>query len=152
MDWTNPLHFCCCSHQQGVQFVDVREPWEHEEANLGPKFKLLPLSQASVWMSTVTKDLDPTKHTVCLCHHGVRSMQMATFLSNQGFEQVSGFFLACSVDRGCSLVSALSFQGISDLHRFTINTICCLFGTQVSNVVGGIDAYSKGVDSSVPEY
>jgi rhodanese-related sulfurtransferase len=34
---------------QGVQFIDVREPWEFEEANLGPQFKLLPLSEANKW-------------------------------------------------------------------------------------------------------
>ena len=31
-----------------VQFVDVREGWEFEEANL-PYFRLFPLSQASEW-------------------------------------------------------------------------------------------------------
>ncbi|KAF5839900.1 parvulin-type peptidyl-prolyl cis-trans isomerase [Dunaliella salina] len=95
--------------EEGIQFIDVREEWEHEEANLGPRFKLMPLSQASKWIPTVTQELDPSKHTVCLCHHGIRSMQMSNFLVQQGFQQVS-------------------------------------------NVVGGIDAYSKNVDPSVPEY
>jgi hypothetical protein len=39
-------------------------------------------------MATVAQDLDPSKHTVCLCHHGIRSMQMGSYLTKQGFEQV----------------------------------------------------------------
>jgi len=49
---TNLRNFCAHDYFQGVQFVDVREPWEHEEANLGPKFKLMPLSQANSWCET----------------------------------------------------------------------------------------------------
>lgn len=29
--------------------------------------------------------LDPDRPTVCLCHHGVRSLQVALFLERQGF-------------------------------------------------------------------
>jgi rhodanese-related sulfurtransferase len=32
--------------------------------------------------------LDPERSTVCLCHHGARSMQVALYLENQGFSDV----------------------------------------------------------------
>jgi hypothetical protein len=56
--------------------VDVREPWEYDTAKL-PHFKLFPLSQASSWAANIEDQLDPEKETVVLCHHGMRSMQMA---------------------------------------------------------------------------
>ena len=54
--------------------------------------------------------LDPARPTVCLCHHGVRSGQVAQWL--------------------------VGTAGFSD----------------VRNVMGGIDAYSRGVDPAVPQY
>jgi rhodanese-related sulfurtransferase len=59
-----------------VQFVDVREQWEYDTAKL-PNFKLFPLSQASNWAQTIGDQLDPDTETIVLCHHGMRSMQMA---------------------------------------------------------------------------
>jgi hypothetical protein len=59
-----------------VQFVDVREPWEHSTAKL-PHFKLFPLSDSGSWAPTIDDTLDPQTETVVLCHHGMRSMQMA---------------------------------------------------------------------------
>lgn len=56
--------------------MDVREPWEHDTAKL-PHFKLFPLSQASAWAANIEDQLDPDTETVVLCHHGMRSMQMA---------------------------------------------------------------------------
>jgi rhodanese-related sulfurtransferase len=60
-----------------VQFIDVREQWEADTASL-PRFKLLPMSQASSWAPTVAEDLDPHAETVVMCHAGVRSMNAAT--------------------------------------------------------------------------
>eukprot|EP00899_Mesostigma_viride_P000143 jgi/Mesvir1/10129/Mv06762-RA.1 len=91
-----------------VQLVDVREPAEEDLASL-PGFRLMPLSQFSSWGGKVVTELDPTKKTVVLCHHGVRSMQVSQFLVSMGFESVY-------------------------------------------NVSGGIDAYSRVVDSRVPLY
>lgn len=67
------LHKQC----EEVQFIDVREPGEHQTAHL-PHFKLMPLSQASSWAPTVAEDLNPQAETVVLCHHGMRSMNAAT--------------------------------------------------------------------------
>ena len=35
------------------------------------------------WAQSVHEDMDPNKETVLLCHHGVRSMQVAGFLAAQ---------------------------------------------------------------------
>jgi len=73
---------------EDVQFVDVREDWEFATAKL-PHFKLYPLSRFSEWGSTISQELEPSKETVVLCHHGVRSMQMSTYLVSEcGFTDV----------------------------------------------------------------
>jgi rhodanese-related sulfurtransferase len=56
--------------------VDVREAGEFEAARL-PGFSLLPLSLSEEWSQDITQRLDPSKDTIVLCHHGVRSMQMS---------------------------------------------------------------------------
>jgi len=73
---------------EDVQLIDVREPWEEETASL-PFFRLFPLSKLQVWGPSIAEQLDPSRETLVLCHHGVRSMQVATFLvSNAGFTNV----------------------------------------------------------------
>ncbi len=72
------------------QIIDVREPSELEVAKLKDSDVInLPLSQAGEWGEKVVNGeaLDSSKPTICLCHHGVRSMKVATFLSklNQHF-------------------------------------------------------------------
>jgi rhodanese-related sulfurtransferase len=54
-------------------------------------------------------ELDAAQPVLSLCHHGMRSLQVAAFLERQGFEQVF-------------------------------------------NIAGGIDAWSRQVDASVPLY
>jgi rhodanese-related sulfurtransferase len=51
----------------------------------------LPLSTSEKWAPEIQagKLLDSSKPTICLCHHGMRSMRVATFLvQNAAFEQV----------------------------------------------------------------
>lgn len=65
------------------QILDVREKHELGEAAIpGSDVINLPLSEANGWSQDVLtgKLLDPEKPTLCLCHHGVRSMQVASFL------------------------------------------------------------------------
>lgn len=65
------------------QIVDVREKLELAEAWIpGKDIINLPLSNADEWCGEVIdgKILDPKKPTLCLCHHGMRSMQVASFL------------------------------------------------------------------------
>lgn len=72
---------------EDVQFIDVREEREEQLASL-PHFKLLPLSKFESWSTQVHTLLDQEKETVCLCHHGVRSMQASQWLLQQGFTNV----------------------------------------------------------------
>jgi len=57
----------------------------------GAGFLNLPLSQFPTWRAQVLSGelLDKSKKTVVICHHGGRSMQVASFLTSQaGFESV----------------------------------------------------------------
>ena len=63
--------------------LDVREPWEVEIANL-PGAVAIPMGR----IVAESGRLDPDRSTVCVCHHGARSMQVAMFLERQGFSDV----------------------------------------------------------------
>ena len=63
--------------------LDVREPWELEIASL-PGVVAIPMAAIPRSLDR----LDPERTTVCLCHHGARSMQVAMFLEHQGFSDV----------------------------------------------------------------
>ena len=84
--------------------LDVREEWEFELACL-PDSQHLPLGELPAGLHR----LDPQRPVVCICHHGVRSLQAARLLMHQGF-------------------------------------------AQVHDLSGGIDAWSREVDPSVPRY
>lgn len=84
--------------------VDVREPWEHEIARIEGAV-LIPMGEIPARLN----DFDPDREVVVVCHHGVRSAQIASLLASAGIKQVS-------------------------------------------NLAGGIDAWSREVDPSVPRY
>ena len=70
---------------EGDQFVllDVREPWEFDVCHI-PGSVNVPMSR----IVNSTGELNKKSVTVVICHHGVRSYQVAGFLENTGFEQV----------------------------------------------------------------
>uniref|UniRef100_A0ACD5YYJ2 Uncharacterized protein n=1 Tax=Avena sativa TaxID=4498 RepID=A0ACD5YYJ2_AVESA len=70
-----------------AQLIDVREPDEVEKASL-PGFKVLPLRQFGTWGPVMADEYDPQKDTYVLCHHGMRSMQVAKWLQSQGFQKI----------------------------------------------------------------
>ncbi|KAK3128081.1 hypothetical protein QOZ80_7AG0582360 [Eleusine coracana subsp. coracana] len=70
-----------------VQLIDVREPDEVAKSSL-PGFKVLPLRQFGTWGPVMTDEFNPEKDTYVLCHHGMRSMQVAKWLQSQGFRKV----------------------------------------------------------------
>ncbi|OAY57962.1 rhodanese-like/PpiC domain-containing protein 12, chloroplastic [Manihot esculenta] len=70
-----------------VQLIDVREPDEVAKASL-PGFEVLPLRQFGSWGPEITTKLDPQKDTYLMCHHGMRSLQVAKWLQTQGFRRV----------------------------------------------------------------
>lgn len=88
--------------------LDVREPWELQTASVAATgFELLAIPMASI--PNQLANLDPARPVACLCHHGVRSLRVAAYLAQQGFENVS-------------------------------------------NITGGIDAWSHEFDPLVPLY
>jgi rhodanese-related sulfurtransferase len=63
--------------------VDVREPWEIATASLTGTLNI-PMGDIP---SRLT-ELDPDRETIVMCHHGVRSAQVAMYLARNGFERV----------------------------------------------------------------
>ena len=63
--------------------LDVREPWEFEICQIEGS-QLIPMGQ----LPAALKRLDPARETVVICHHGIRSRQVAMYLDYQGFSSV----------------------------------------------------------------
>ena len=92
--------------------IDVREPWELQTASVRPDgFTLLhiPMREVPAQLARLQQELPADHPVACLCHHGMRSLQVANYLAQNGF-------------------------------------------TQVVNLQGGIDAWTKQRDPSVPLY
>lgn len=70
-----------------TQLIDVREPAEVETASLSG-FINLPLSEFAVWSDTIHSRFERDRETIVLCHHGMRSAQMCSWLAQQGFTQL----------------------------------------------------------------
>ncbi|HEY1984810.1 MAG TPA: rhodanese-like domain-containing protein [Terracidiphilus sp.] len=65
-----------------ARFIDVREAWEFETARINGSL-LMPMGDVP---ARVHQELDPDERLVVLCHHGMRSMNVAVWLRNQGYE------------------------------------------------------------------
>ncbi|BDI05225.1 rhodanese-like domain-containing protein [Sphaerotilus microaerophilus] len=64
--------------------LDVREPWETALARLElphAALKCLPMREIPSRLA----ELDPQRPILCLCHHGMRSLQVAMFLESHGY-------------------------------------------------------------------
>jgi rhodanese-related sulfurtransferase len=85
--------------------LDVREPWETTAVGF-PGAHAMPMGEVP---GRAYNELDPEQRIVVICHHGVRSLNVANWLRNQGFEQAQ-------------------------------------------SLRGGIDAWSRDVDSAVLRY
>ena len=66
-----------------ARLIDVREPWEFEAARIAGSL-LMPMGDVP---ARAHQELDPDERLVILCHHGQRSLNVAAWLRNQGFEQ-----------------------------------------------------------------
>mgnify|MGYP001167098147 CR=1 FL=1 len=91
------------THQPPL-LLDVREPWEYAICHL-PNVTLVPMQQIPRQALT----FDRAQEFVVICHHGVRSFQVAAYLERLGF-------------------------------------------TRVVNLTGGMDAWAKQVEPSMPTY
>ena len=91
--------------------LDVREPWELQTASVKPDgFTLMAIPMRDVPARIAElQHLGTDRPIACLCHHGMRSLQVANFLAQSGF-------------------------------------------TEIVNLQGGIDAWSRQVDPGVPVY
>ncbi len=68
--------------------LDVREHAELQIASVRPDgFELLAIPMHDVPESL--GELDPNRPIACLCHHGGRSMQVASFLAARGFTRLA---------------------------------------------------------------
>ncbi len=63
--------------------LDVREPWEFRICQIEGS-QLIPMGQIPAALNA----LDPERETVVICHHGIRSRQVAMYLDYQGFSAV----------------------------------------------------------------
>jgi rhodanese-related sulfurtransferase len=64
--------------------IDVREPWEHGICEL-PSATAIPMRAIPARYMDLPKDTE----LVLMCHHGVRSQQVAYFLERQGFTRLA---------------------------------------------------------------
>ena len=84
-----------CAAHPSTLLLDVRDAWEVERAAL----RLPGVAQRHVPVVRIPDtlgELDPTQPIVCMCHHGVRSLQVVAFLERQGFGSV--YNLAGGID------------------------------------------------------
>ena len=64
--------------------LDVREPWEWEASRLEGA-KLIPMGDIP---TRAHQELNPEEHIIVMCHRGMRSLSVANWLRQQGFEKV----------------------------------------------------------------
>jgi len=68
--------------------LDVREPWEVQTASVAPEgFDLvaIPMNEIPARLAELPAD----RTIACLCHHGARSLRVAMFLAQQGYDSVA---------------------------------------------------------------
>ena len=98
------LHDWLQSGREPPLLLDVREPWEFNICRIDGA-RPLPMRQIIASLN----DLNRGRETVVICHHGIRSQQVAQYLDHQGF-------------------------------------------TGIINLRGGVAAWARDVDQSMPTY
>lgn len=63
--------------------LDVREPWEYDVCHIAGSTSI-PMSQLLARL----EELEPSRPTIVICHHGVRSQHVAAYLERCGFSDV----------------------------------------------------------------
>jgi len=88
-DWLGSLQ---PAEQRKLAIVlDVREPWELQTASVKPDgFAVLaiPMREIPTRVAELQQAHGSDQPIACLCHHGMRSQQVALFLAQSGFTQV----------------------------------------------------------------
>jgi len=109
IDQINPAHlqdWLASVKPHGSPVVlDVREPHELALASVQANgFELIAMPMGQI--PSRLAELDPEQPVACLCHHGMRSMQVAAFLTSHGFAHVvniAGGIHAWSTDLDTSI-------------------------------------------------
>ena len=68
--------------------LDVREPWELQTASVradGFELVAIPMGELPARLA----ELDHARPIASLCHHGARSLRVASFLQHHGFEHLA---------------------------------------------------------------
>ena len=71
--------------------LDVREPWELQTASVTPDgFTLvhIPMRDIPARIAELQQAHGANQPIACLCHHGMRSLQVANYLAQSGFTEV----------------------------------------------------------------
>ena len=71
--------------------LDVREPWEVQTASVredGFSLLALPMREIPDRLAELKSTLGVGHPIACLCHHGMRSLQVANYLAQSGFSDV----------------------------------------------------------------
>lgn len=63
--------------------LDVREPWELQICSLANSVEI-PMGQVPARLD----EIDTAQDVVIICHHGVRSQQIAYYLQSAGYENL----------------------------------------------------------------
>lgn len=63
--------------------LDVRESWEYEICQI-PNARSLPMQEVPARLSELPRETD----IVVVCHHGMRSLQVADYLAQAGWDRV----------------------------------------------------------------
>jgi rhodanese-related sulfurtransferase len=64
--------------------LDVREPWEYEICHIAGSVAI-PMKEVAARM----EELQDAEEIVVICHHGMRSAQVAAFLARSGMDNVA---------------------------------------------------------------
>ena len=81
------------SRDEALTLLDVREPWETATAFIEGS-TAMPMGDIP---ARAHAELDPEAHIVVVCHHGVRSLSVTSWLRREGFERAQS--LAGGIDQ-----------------------------------------------------
>ena len=73
--------------------LDVREPWELQTASVredGFELMHIPMREVPARIAEMQQSglISPDQPIACLCHHGMRSLQVANYLAQGGYTEV----------------------------------------------------------------
>jgi rhodanese-related sulfurtransferase len=79
----SPAEAAILARENKAKLIDVREPWEFATARIDGSVPM-PMDEVP---ARAHQEFDPDERLIVVCHHGMRSMNVAVWLRNQGFEQ-----------------------------------------------------------------